>query len=189
MSKLNLQVMVASVREGRAGLSIGQWFLDTANRFDQFDVELVDLKRWNLPLMDEPMHPRLEQYKHQHTKDWSRQIDKGDAFVFVIPEYNYSMSAPLKNALDYLSREWSYKPVGFVSYGGISGGTRAVQVAKQVVTTLRMMPLPEAVNIPFYAKYRDAEGHFQATEEMEQSAETMLKELHRWATHLKPMRS
>jgi len=109
--------------------------------------------------------------------------------VLVMPEYNYSMTAPLKNALDYLAREWQYKPVGFVSYGGISGGTRAVQVAKQVVTTLKMMPLPEAVNVAFVQKYLNSEGQFEATQELEKSAEVMLEELNRWAVHLKPMRA
>ena len=71
-----------------------------------------------------------------------------DAFVFVTPEYNYAPPPALVNALNYLSREWNYAPVGFVSYGGISGGLRSVQVAKQIVTTLKMMPIPEGVPMP-----------------------------------------
>ncbi len=186
---LKLQVIVASVRQGRVGLPVAQWFVQAAERFGKFDLELVDLKTWNLPLMDEPEHPRLGHYQHQHTKNWSQQIDKADAFVLVMPEYNYSMTAPLKNALDYLAREWQYKPVGFVSYGGISGGTRAVQMAKQVVTTLKMMPIPEAVNVSFVQKYLNSEGQFEATQELEKSAEIMLEELNHWAVHLKPMRA
>ena len=85
--------------------------------------------------MDEPKHPRLREYEHQHTKDWSARVEAADAFVFVHPEYNYGITAPLKNALDYLSQEWNYKPLGLVSYGGVSAGTRAAQMIKQVATT------------------------------------------------------
>ena len=91
--------------------------------------------------MDEPNHPRLRQYTKQHTKDWSAKVEAADAFVFVMPEYNYGFNAPLKNVIDYLNQEWAYKPVGFVSYGGVASGTRAVQMIKQVVTTLKMTTL------------------------------------------------
>ena len=89
---------------------------------DGFQPELVDLAEVALPFMDEPNHPRLRTYIHQHTKDWSAKIEAGDAFVFVMPEYNHGMTAPLKNALDYLQHEWQYKPLGFVSYGGVAAG-------------------------------------------------------------------
>jgi len=95
----------------------------------------------------------------------------------VMPEYNYGFNAPLKNAIDYLHVEWQYKPVGFVSYGGVSGGTRAVQMLKQVVTTLKLMPLPEAVTIPFVAQFIDDEGAFAPNEMIEQSGKAMLDEL------------
>ena len=91
-------------------------------------------------MFDEPKHPRFGEYVHQHTKDWSATISRGDAFVFVIPEYNYGFNAAIKNAIDYLNTEWQYKPVGFVSYGGVAAGTRAMQMLKQVITTLKMVP-------------------------------------------------
>jgi NAD(P)H-dependent FMN reductase len=182
-------IIVASTRPGRVGPSVGQWVSDRAVEHAGFEVKVLDLAEINLPFMDEPNHPRLRQYIHQHTKDWSAAVDDLDAFVFVLPEYNYGMTAPLKNALDYLSQEWQYKPVGLVSYGGLAGGTRAAQMLKQVVTALKMMPLTEAVAIPFANQYLDDEQKFQPTESMENSLETMFKELGRWAVALQAMRT
>jgi NAD(P)H-dependent FMN reductase len=134
---LKLHVVIASTRPGRVGPVIGKWFHEFAVGHGKFEVELVDLADPQLPLMDEPAHPRLQQYEHQHTRAWSAKVDEADAFVFVTPEYNYSAPPSLINALDYLYKEWNYKPAGFVSYGGISGGIRAVQMIKQMVTTLK----------------------------------------------------
>ena len=182
-------IVIASTRPGRVGLSVGEWVRDRAAEHAGFEIKVLDLAEINLPFMDEPNHPRLRQYIHQHTKDWSAAVDDLDAFVFVLPEYNYGMTAPLKNALDFLSQEWQYKPVGLVSYGGLAGGTRAAQMLKQVVTALKMMPLTEAVAIPFVNQYLDDEQRFQPTESMENSLETMFKELGRWAVALQAMRT
>src|SRR5690349_23375285 len=89
--------------------------------------------------MDEPKHPRFREYVHGHTRAWSETVDASDAFVFVMPEYNYGINAPLKNAIDYLHQEWHDKPVAFVSYGGIAAGTRAVQMTKQIVSAVKML--------------------------------------------------
>jgi len=156
---------------------VGHWFAGYARGHGAFDVELVDLLELSLPFMDEPNHPRLGEYTHQHTKDWSARVRAADAFAFVMPEYNYSLTAPLVNAIDYLHQEWQYKPVGFVSYGGMSGGVRAVQMAKLVVTTLKMTPLPEAVAVPFVARLMDDEGDFAPDEAIERSAGSMLDEM------------
>ena len=115
-------------------------------------------------------------------------MDAADAFAFVMPEYNYGMTAPLKNALDFLHSEWQYNPVSLVSYGGISAGLRAAQMVKQVVTTLKMVPLSEAVSIPFVARFVDDDGVVQPNEIMEQSATTMLEELVRVGEALSPLR-
>jgi hypothetical protein len=80
----------------------------------------IDLAEVGLPLLDEPNHPRLQQYSHQHTKDWSAAVSRADAFVLVTPEYNHSFPASLKNALDHLVRDRADKPAGIVSYGGVS---------------------------------------------------------------------
>jgi NAD(P)H-dependent FMN reductase len=172
-----LMVVIASTRPGRVGPSVGHWFAGYARGHGAFDVELVDLLELSLPFMDEPNHPRLGEYTHQHTKDWSARVRAADAFAFVMPEYNYSLTAPLVNAIDYLHQEWQYKPVGFVSYGGMSGGVRAVQMAKLVVTTLKMTPLPEAVAVPFVARLMDDEGDFAPDEAIERSAGSMLDEM------------
>ncbi len=175
-----LMIIIASTRPGRVGLPIAQWFRERAVAHGGFDVEVVDLAELNLPFMDEPNHPRLRRYTHRHTEAWSAMVDAADAFVFVMPEYNYGFTAPLKNAIDYLHWEWQYKPVGLVSYGGISAGTRAAQMIKQVVTTLKMTPLPEAVSIPFVNQFID-DGEVRANEVMEMAATAMLDELRRWA--------
>jgi NAD(P)H-dependent FMN reductase len=183
-----LIVVIASTRPGRVGKPVADWFVEQAELHGGFDVEVADLAEINLPFFDEPNHPRLGEYTHQHTKDWSQRIDVADAFVFVHPEYNYGFTAPLKNAIDYLHNEWKYKPVGFVSYGGVAAGTRAVQMLKQVVSTLKMTPVFEAVNIPFVAQFLDDEDRLQANEIMETAARTMLDELARVEAALEPLR-
>jgi NAD(P)H-dependent FMN reductase len=186
---LRLLIIIASTRPGRAGLPVGEWITERAREHGGFEVAVADLAELALPFMDEPNHPRLRLYTHQHTKDWSAQVEAADAFVFVSPEYNYGMSAPLKNAIDYLSQEWAYKPVAFVSYGGISGGTRAVQMIKQVVSTLKMVPLTEAGNIPVVNRLFDVDGRLRPTAEREAAATTMLYVLARWAAVLRGMRA
>jgi NAD(P)H-dependent FMN reductase len=183
-----LSIIIGSTRPGRAGLPIADWFADRARRHGGFAIDVVDLAELNLPMLDEPNHPRLREYTHQHTKDWSARVAGSDAFVIVTPEYNHGYSAAVKNAIDYLHHEWHYKPVGFVSYGGVAAGTRAMQQLKQVVTALRMLPLTDAVNIPFHTQFLDDDGRVQANEVMEQAADVMLDELVRVAGTLRPLR-
>ena len=109
---LKLMIVIASTRPGRVGLPVGTWFTNRVREQGGFEIDLVDLAELKLPFMDEPNHPRLRQYTHQHTKEWSARVDAAEAFVFVMPEYNYGFNAPLKNAIDYLLQEWQYKPVG-----------------------------------------------------------------------------
>lgn len=186
---LTLQVIIASTRQCRKGAAVGAWFLEQARTHGKFDVGLVDLAAVNLPLFDEPQHPRLQEYEHEHTKAWSATVQRADAFVFVTPEYDYSAPSSLVNAVQYLVHEWAYKPVGFASYGGVSGGTRGVQMAKQLVTAVKMMPMVEAVAIPFFTNYLHSEsGAFDPGEMQEGAAVTMLDELLRWAVALEPLR-
>jgi NAD(P)H-dependent FMN reductase len=182
-----LQVIIASTRPGRIGLPVGRWAYERSVTHGSFEVELVDLAEVNLPLLDEPNHPRLSDYTQEHTRRFSAIISRADAFVFVVPEYNYGCSPTIVNALDYLYHEWLYKPVGLVSYGGISGGTRGVQMLKQVLTTLKMPPLPEAVSIPFVQQYLE-EGVFEPNELAEESVVAMLTELARWTAAMRPLR-
>jgi NAD(P)H-dependent FMN reductase len=183
-----LLIVIASTRPGRVGLPVGQWFERFSRQHGAFQVQVADLLVLNLPMMDEPHHPRFAQYTKPHTKEWSRIVDASDAVVLVMPEYNYAMTAPLKNALDYLYQEWHYKPVGLVSYGGPSGGMRAAQMVKQVVTTLKMMPIPESVAIPFVTQYLH-DGIFEPPEMIQQAAQVMLDELVKWANALEPLRA
>jgi NAD(P)H-dependent FMN reductase len=106
-----------------------------------------------------------------------------------MPEYNYGFNAPLKNAIDYLHNEWHWKPVGFVSYGGVAAGTRALQMIKQVVTALKMVPIFEAVSIPFVATLIDDDGRFEATDTIAKAAVTMLDELLGAEAALRPLRA
>jgi NAD(P)H-dependent FMN reductase len=173
-----LLVIVASTRPGRAGRSVADWFVGQAEQHGGFEVEVADLAELNLPLLDEPQHPMLRQYEHEHTKQWSAIVDRAEAVALVMPEYNYSFNAPLKNALDYLHHEWAYKPVAFVSYGGISGGTRAVQALKQVVTTLKMFPLTVQVALTNFREHLKEDG-FHPGVDADGAAKLVLDELAR----------
>ncbi|HEY1508047.1 MAG TPA: NAD(P)H-dependent oxidoreductase [Solirubrobacteraceae bacterium] len=172
-----LMIVIASTRPGRVGLPVARWFNDRAVEHGEFEIDLVDLAELDLPLMNEPNHPRLRQYTHEHTRAWSERVDAADAFVFVTSEYNHGYPAPLKNAIDYLHNEWHDKPVGFVSYGGVAAGTRAMQQLKPVVSALKMVPMVEAVNIPFVAQFIDDDENVVANEVMEQAVVAMLHEL------------
>jgi NAD(P)H-dependent FMN reductase len=172
-----LMIVIASTRPGRIGLPVGRWFIDQAVEHGAFEIDVADLAEVDLPLMDEPNHPRLQRYTQEHTRAWSERVDAADAFVFVTSEYNHGYPAPLKNAIDYLHNEWHDKPVGFVSYGGVAAGTRAMQQLKPVVSALKMVPLVEAVNIPFVAQFIDDDENIVANEVMEKAVVAMLNEL------------
>ncbi|MDB5119413.1 MAG: hypothetical protein JWN56_631 [Sphingobacteriales bacterium] len=184
----NIKIITSTTREGRKGIAVANWITNLAKQDSTYTIELLDLAQINLPFMDEPNHPRMQQYIHEHTKQWSKSIDEADAFIIVLAEYNFGFPAPIKNALDYLYNEWMHKPVAFVSYGGISGGLRATQMLKQVVTAIHMMPIVDQVNIPFFAKHIDESGTFVPDEALTKSANAMLKELERWSESLKAMR-
>ena len=183
-----LHVVICSTRPGRVGPSVARWFHEYAAHHGKFDVELVDLADFKLPLYDEPLHPAQQKYTHEHTKKWAVSVAAADAYIFVTPEYNYCPPPSLVNALDYVYREWNYKPCGFVSYGGVSGGLRAVQAAKLQVTTLKLMPMMEGVMVPMVASLIDEAGQFQSNALIDKSALTLLDELRYWTDGLKAMR-
>ena len=185
-----LQVVVASTRPGRKGPAVATWFAEQVRQHGKFKAEIADLGVIGLPMLDEPEHPRLRKYQQDHTKAWSARIDRSHAFVFVTPEYNHGTPPSLLNAIDYLVQEWAYKPVGFVSYGGVSGGLRSVQMTKQVVVALKMVPLFEAVTVPMFTRFIDpATGVFTPEEVQVQSAAKMLDELLRWSNALRVLRA
>ncbi|HTO14581.1 MAG TPA: NAD(P)H-dependent oxidoreductase [Edaphocola sp.] len=185
---INLKILTSTTRDARKGIAVANWITEKAKEIESFKTTLLDLKVINLPFMDEPNHPRLQQYTHEHTKQWSATIEDADAYIIVLGEYNYGYPAPIKNAIDYLYNEWKYKPVAFVSYGGISAGLRSTQMLKQVVTTLNMVPVLEQVNIPYFSKLIDEEGIFHPDEHINRSSEEMFKSLINWNDHLKNMR-
>ncbi|MFC4950920.1 NADPH-dependent FMN reductase [Pseudonocardia sp. GCM10023141] len=178
-----LQIVIASTRPGRAGLPVSQWVEKQAREHGAFDVEVVDLAEAGLPVLDEPHHPRLRKYEHAHTKAWSATVDRADAFVFVMPEYNHSFNGALKNAIDFLFFEWQHKPVGTVSYGGVGAGIRAVQALKPVLAALSVPVMVEAVPIPFVHTMIEGEGDdrtFVPIPEIAAGVVPMLDALARW---------
>lgn len=187
--KHHLAIIIGSTRPGRVGPVFAKWLEEFAREHGKFEPVLTDIADFGLPVLDEPHHPRLGKYEQDHTKAWSKAIDAADAFVFVTPEYNYFAPPAIVNAVDFLAREWNYKPAGFLSYGGASGGLRAVQSMKPLLTTVKAMPIPEAVSLPMYQKLVDDNGVFQPSEQVAGGAKTMLDELFRWSQALKPMRA
>ena len=183
-----LKIITSTTRPGRKGIAIANWITSVAQQSGRFNTELLDLAVINLPLMDEPFHPRQRNYQHEHTRKWSASIDSADAFIIVLSEYNFGFPAPIKNALDFLFHEWKYKPVAFVSYGGVSGGLRSTQMLKQVVTALSMMPLVESVSISFFSRFINDEEEFVPDDVVIKSAQLMLSELDRWTEALNKMR-
>jgi NAD(P)H-dependent FMN reductase len=183
-----LQIISASTRAGRKGIAVARWIQRVAEQHSGFDVELVDLAEVGLPVFDEPNHPRLRQYVHQSTKDWSATVSHADAYVFVTPEYNHSFPASLKNALDHLSAEWADKAAGLISYGGVSAGLRASSALKPVLAALRMLPVVEAVSIPFFTQFLTDDEEFVPNAELEAGAKAMLDELLRVTGALRGLR-
>lgn len=188
MSRPVLQVVVASTRPGRRGLAVAAWIQQLAEQHSGFDVELVDLAEVGLPVFDEPNHPRLQQYTHEHTRRWAATVARADAFLFVTPEYNHSYPGSLKNALDYLSLEWADKAAGIVSYGGVSAGLRAATALKPVLAALRMIPVVEAVSIPFFAQFLGEDDAFVPNAELEAGGKAMLDEVARLTGALRTLR-
>ncbi|MFJ9976085.1 GNAT family N-acetyltransferase [Streptomyces cyaneofuscatus] len=187
--RLRVLVLICTTRPNALGPAVGRWLTETlAPEAERLGADLVPLAIGDLglPFLDEEEHPSTGVHHHDHTRRWSRIVAEADGFVFVTPEYNYGMPATLKNALDYLSPEWAWKPVGFVSYGHTSAGTRAVQHAKQVVTTLRLVPLGATVALRIADALRD--GRLEPEARHADAAQGLLAELVRAARALAPMR-
>src|SRR5215210_7193549 len=123
---INIAVVTGSTRPGRKAADVAKWVLEIAAMRADAAFSLVDIQDFNLPLLDEPVPPSMGQYSKPHTKAWAAKVASFDAFVFVTPEYNHGTSGALKNAIDFLFKEWNDKAAGFVGYGG-SGGVRAVE--------------------------------------------------------------
>ncbi|WP_394769921.1 NADPH-dependent FMN reductase [Lacisediminihabitans sp.] len=182
-----LMIVVASVRPGRIGLPIAEWVRDAVREKGEFEIDFADLAEIGLPFMDEPNHPKLRQYTQEHTIRWSERVDAADAFIFVTPEYNHSFSPALKNALDFLSAEWWRKPVGFVSYGGVSAGSRGVNAIENVIVALGLVKTGAALEISFAGKQME-DGRFVSTQRQDEILSGVLTELTMLAGALVPLR-
>jgi NAD(P)H-dependent FMN reductase len=184
----NLKIISSTVRPGRRGPVVTKWIEEIAKNHGSFNVEVLDLGEVNLPMMNEPNHPRLKKYEHAHTKRWSAKIEESDAFIFVTAEYDFNYPAPLKNALEYLVQEWQFKAAGIVSYGGVSAGTRASNSLKADLVTLKMVPMFESVSFPFFENNINEENVFEANDISSKAAIAMLNQLIRWTKGLKTIK-
>ena len=180
-------IIVASVRPGRLGLPIANWASTELAAHPDLEIDFVDLAELALPFMDEPNHPRLHQYEHDHTKAWSARVTAADAFVFVTPEYNHGYAPALKNALDFLSREWFRKPISFISYGGVSAGTRGVVLLEPTLVNLGMVVTAARVELNFAAKQLNDDNEFEPTELQRASIAAIAAELGALSSALAPL--
>jgi NAD(P)H-dependent FMN reductase len=160
MNALKLGIIIASVREGRIGERIGRWIESVAKAREDLSVRVFDLKEWPIPHYTEPKGAKAMEtsYSSDLLKRWVAAIAEQEAFVVVTPEYNHGYPGQLKDAMDHVYAGWTAKPIGFVGYGGISGGIRSIQQLRQVVVELQMVPVREEVNLPFAMKIVDEKG-------------------------------
>jgi len=186
---IKIFVIIGSIRPNRFGDKPAQWIVEALKKQQDVEVELIDIRELQLPMFDEPVSPASNkgEYVHPEGVAWAKKVAEADGFVIVTPEYNHGYPPSLKNALDYVYYGWNKKPVGFVSYGGISGGIRAVQQLRQVVIELQMVPIRGGVYIPFFRKLLDEEGAFHS-ETLVPQAEPMIEQLLWWAKVLKKAR-
>lgn len=183
---LRIGIVLGSTRHGRFADRPAEWLLQLARARQDAAFELVDLRDYPLPFFDEPKSPLREASKHEVAMRWSRKVRELDAFVFVTPEYNHSITAALKNAIDYLYPEWNRKPASFVAYGN-AGGARAVEQLRLILVELQVAPLRSAVHV-MRGEFIDMLLHgksFADFPHLAQAAETMLDDLLWWARTLR----
>ena len=181
-----IAIIIGSTRPGRNAEAVARWVYDLASKRGDAEFELVDLQDFNLPHLDEPVPPSLQQYTKQHTLDWSSKIDSFDGYVFVTPEYNHSTSGALKNAIDFLYKEWNNKAAGFVSYGS-AGGTRAVEHLRLMMAELQVADVRAQVAFSLYTDFENF-SVFRPAAQHEDVATVMLDQLVAWSGALKTVR-
>lgn len=184
---LRVAILTGSTRPGRNGEVVAQWVYDLAKTRTDAEFELVDIADYDLPLYDEPRPPLLGEYSHEHTKRWSAKIASFDAFVFVTPEYNHSISGALKNALDFLFHEWSNKAAGFVSYGGV-GGARAVEHLRGILAEVMVATVRAQVMLSMFTDFEHFTT-FKPDPRHEGEVQTMLDQVIAWGGALRTLRS
>ena len=180
-------IILGSTRPNRNGDQVARWVFDVASRRADADFELVDLRDYPLPHLDESTPPSVGQYEHDHTREWAEKIASFDGFVMVTPEYNHGTSGVLKNAIDYLYREWNNKAVGFVSYGSV-GGARAAEHLRLVAGELQMADVRQQVTISLITEFENF-AVFKPTEYLEQALETQLGQVIAWSEALSHLRN
>src|SRR6266481_1040288 len=183
---IKVAVICGSTRPGRNGAAVARWVYDVATKRSDAQCELVDIQDFHLPLLDEPMPPSMGQYSKPHTKAWAAKINSFDAFVFVTPEYNHGTCAALKNAIDFLFKEWNDKAAGFVGYGG-SGGVRAVESLRLVMGELKVADMRAQVQLSMFTDFENF-SIFKPDQTKEKSVNDMLDEVISWGTALKKIR-
>lgn len=155
-----VKIILGSTRTNRAGEKVANWVNKRAAEYSgNISFEFIDLKVINLPFIDEPVSPMATNgdYAHEHTKQWSKIIDDADGFLIITPEYNHGYPAVLKNAIDFLYKEWEGKPVGIVGYGG-SGARSSIRQLREILEFVKMKPLEDQVGIGEIWAAFDEEG-------------------------------
>src|ERR1700704_4978854 len=186
MKTLRIGIIIGSTRPGRNGEAVAKWVYEIAQKRPDAELELVDIKDFTLPLLDEPVSPIMGQYSKPHTKVWAAKIGSFDGYVFVTPEYNHGISGALKNAIDFLFAEWNDKAAGFVSYGG-AGGVRAVEQLRLVLAEVRMATVRNQVLLSMFTDFENF-SVFNPDSRKEASVNEMLDELIAWGGALKTLR-
>jgi NAD(P)H-dependent FMN reductase len=184
---LKIGIIVGSTRPGRNAMQVAQWTYEQAKKRSDAEFELIDVEAANLPLLDEPVPPSLGQYSKEHTKAWAAKIAPCDAFVFVTPEYNHAPSGALKNAIDFLYKEWNNKAAGFVSYGS-AGGARSVEVLRLVMGELQIADVRAQLLLYLATDFENYKV-FKPKPQHEQTLSTMLDQVVAWGNALKTVRS
>jgi NAD(P)H-dependent FMN reductase len=183
---IKLGIILGSTRPNRNGEAVAKWVYEIAQKRSDAEFELVDIKDFNLPLLDEPIPPSMGQYTKEHTKVWAAKIDSFDAFVFVTPEYNHGISGALKNAIDFLFKEWNDKAAGFVGYGS-AGGARAVESLRLVMGELMIADVRAQVMLSLFTDFENY-SIFKPAARQEQSLNDMLDQVIAWGGAMKTLR-
>lgn len=185
---VRVAIILGSTRPGRNGEAVAKWVYDIATKRSDAEFEYVDIKDYNLPLLDEPISPSLGQYSKNHTKAWAAKIDSFDAYVFVTAEYNHGIPGALKNAIDFLFKEWNNKVVGFVSYGGGALGTRAVEQLRLVMAELQVATVRAQVQLSLFTDFENF-TKFKPAPYNAKSVNDMLDQVIAWGGALKALRT
>jgi NAD(P)H-dependent FMN reductase len=184
---IKIAIILGSTRPGRNGEAVARWVYEFAKKRIDAEFEYVDIKDFNLPLLDEPVPPSQGQYSKEHTKVWSAKIDSFDGYIFVTAEYNHGIPGALKNAIDYLYKEWNNKAAGFVGYGS-AGGVRAVEQLRLVMAELQVADVRAQVAVSIMTEFEDFRI-FKPASYQEKLVNNMLDQVISWGRALKFLRT